>query len=158
MIETLRLDGHLYDLQKLNSDRRTSELIRAELLSQFYFLIGLVTNNSRTDTNISNDMMMTLIFFIRSSLISKPTMFETHSPALPSSTSMSAKLKQTQQKDADKQVEDDLLRFFHRESALRYSIVGNWLKFVARKHFDDDLIEMIERIKIFSSSQDVRFY
>ena len=86
---------------------------------------------------LSEMRLSTLMCFVKSSLISKPNSFEADLDAESS------------------QADHDLMRLVQRDSALRYSIIGNWITYVVGKHFDDDQIELVEQLSKFATYIDV---
>lgn len=140
-----RLDKYMSSLDNLKSNKRIINVIKSEQLSQFYFLVGLMLNrvSAHEPQSFANDKvkMSAILCFLKSSLISKPN------------TVMSEQESSASQIDAN--VGKDLLKFVQRESALRYSIIGNWFLFVARSYFNDDQIELLEAINSFSAQNNV---
>lgn len=96
--------------------------------------------------------MLAMIFMLKSTLLSKPTSFDADLTVQSSTKSTGKKLNE------DEAVTSDLIRFVHRESALRYSIIGNWLQYVVSRNFDDDQIELVERLKMFNAENDVCYF
>ena len=122
------------------------EQLKAEQLAQFYFVIGLLllkydpNPNALSSSSVKNKMP-TLTCLLKSSLLSKPNLplFFNHEPKLSKKNLLLS----------------EFLKFTHRESALRYSIIGNWLNFIVNKSFNGDQIDLAEQIKAYGLVQDV---
>lgn len=100
-------------------------------------LYGPSASDNAESFKLSEMRLSTLMCFVKSSLISKPNSFEADLDAESS------------------QADHDLMRLVQRDSALRYSIIGNWITYVVGKHFDDDQIELVEQLSKFASYIDV---
>lgn len=129
-------------LTAIKSDRRSVELLKSEQKAQLYFLIGLLINRKTSAQPDEQSAKLTVLACLtRSSLICKPNKFTCE---LESST-LSSK----------RSVEDDLLKLLLHECALRFSIIGNWLRFFVDKQFNSDQIELAEQLQTFCANNDV---
>lgn len=141
----LRLDRLLVTISQFKSPRKLIERAREELTAQVYFIIGLVlcygapwTNNNNNNTQrLADNRLASLMCFVKSSLISKPKNFSVEKSSVCVDN-------------------EPLMRLVYRDSALRYSIIGNWIMFVVGKYFDEDQIELVEQLCSFASNTDVR--
>ena len=125
-------------LEKFSPCKRLIQQIKSEQLAQFHFILGLLLNMENSDPEIglneNRTKLAALACFLKSSMISKPNSFAS---------------------DHDTNESNDLLRLVERESALRYSIIGNWILFIVAKFFGDDQLEFFEHIYKFSADNDV---
>jgi hypothetical protein len=149
-----------------NNSKREHQIIEqiiAEQLSQFYFVVGLLlttfpsTTTTETTTESSpTKLMPALTCFLKSSLISKPNshQLEHHKKPTPSNGSNNDDTSSSSS-SLLLLLLDEFLKLTHRDSALRYSIVGNWLNFVVNKSFGGDQIEMAEKVKAYGLNQNV---
>jgi hypothetical protein len=122
-------------------------VVRDEHVAQFYFLIGLMLlrhddaskmSASRPE-EFSSVKFSSFICFLKSSFLSKPN-------------ELNDWLKSGQG------VNMDVLKLTYRDSAMRYSIIGNWLKSIIDRHYFSDQIEFIDQVKAFSSNKNVTFH
>lgn len=144
------MDRYLSALNKSKSTHRIIEQIKCEQIAQFYFIVGLMLNINDASETVDSDefaknktKLVTMTCFLKSSLISKPNSFDS---------------EKENEAEFDVNLERDLLKLMQRESALRYSIVGNWILFVSNKCFNEDQLELFEQISEFSAQNDVGVY
>lgn len=133
---------------KSKREHQIIEQIIAEQLSQFYFVVGLLLttfSNTTTETTTEPKLMPALTCFLKSSLISKPNSHQLEHHKKPTSNDDTSSLL----------LLEEFLKLTHRDSAFRYSIVGNWLNFVVNKSFGGDQIEMAEKVKAYGLNQNV---
>lgn len=140
--------------------------IKNEQLSQFYFLTGLMLlklnkdntgtkrdelraplmSNERETTNSFSSNLSSfacVVCFFKSSTISKPNEFNT------------VNNNQSSLNDQQKSI-NHMVKLAYRDSALRYSIIGNWFKFVSDRHYAADQFEFFEDIKKFTVNYKVK--
>lgn len=128
------------------------ELVKNELISQIYFVIGLLFTKFANNLNstihdidsafkFSVEKLSTLVCFTKSSLISKPN---------------GSFLNQDHFHSSKSALTNDFLKLLHRDSTWRYSVIANWLKFIIKKYFSNDQIEFIKQLKLFSDGDQVK--
>lgn len=144
---------------KLND--QFDRVLENELVSQFYFTIGMLLlkfenklsvldlNTSSSEAGISkkffNQELAAFMCLIKSINLSKPNSLLPHQEHI-----------HTSKLTSNQQITNDLLKLFHRDSCWRYSIIGNWLKFVLNKYFSNNQIEFLEQLKMFAQKTKVK--
>ena len=121
-----------------------------EMKSQFYYSCSLILTKLNPDDIKINDKSIELklnlskltpnFLMAVSSLISKP-----NSPHFTWSAKKIEHKKRTNKMGSSSTV-DDLIELLHNDSNWRYSIIGNWFKFVANSFYGSDSVEFMKEL------------
>lgn len=143
--------------ENLRLNDQFDSIVYNELESQYYYILGLLllrqeNNGSELDktitgldgNEISSQNVTSFFCLTKSILLSKPN---------------SSFLAQDQIGSKHNPIEqvllNDFLKLLHRDSCWKYSIIGNWLRFVITKNYSNDASTLLVLIKNFQLKADV---
>jgi hypothetical protein len=171
----IRYNKYLLEYEKINLTNVKFNSLNHELKSEFFFLTGLFvlkaeksqnrssntnldflqeevneydaifissSSNSIENSKLSAEKLIALFCFTKSNVLSKPNNNTDHST--------------DSSKHDPESPSHDLIRLIQRDCCWKYSIAGNWLKFVINKYFANDQIEFLKQIKQFSVNTNVK--
>jgi hypothetical protein len=115
-----------------------------EEVNEFEAIFISSSSNSIDSAKFSNEKLVALFCFTKSNIYSRPNHNMDHS-------------SDVNKHDHPDSPSHDMVRLIQRDCCWRYSIVGNWLKFITGKYFANDQIEFLKQIKQFSLATDVIF-
>jgi hypothetical protein len=136
----LKCESNQHNASKATGSSNKLDFLQEEV-NEFEAIF--ISSENGGDSKLSNDKLAALFCLTKANVLSKPNNQLEHS---------------AESSRSDDSTGQDLIRLIQRDCCWRYSIVGNWIRFVVKKHYANDQIEFLKHMDQFSTSTNVIYF